>query len=234
MHKKIVGFTLAEVLLTLAIVGIVAALTIPSVISSTQKQQWVTGLQKSVAMLDQMVKQLNVDNGCSSFDCVISSITTSSYPAKNNQFADIIKQKLSYTKLCYGDEPFGGICYPASWKNLGGTSETIFSGHAKFLMSDGSCIAFYLNSANCDRNDVIINGANVHCAYAEVDVNCFNGQTKEVEICSKYNFTNMALFREVLSYLLTNILKTHRNAMLVIHHQKDGFVEDVLCLKAGE
>lgn len=41
------GFTLAEVLLTLAIIGIVAALTIPSLITKIQDQQYHTAWKKS-------------------------------------------------------------------------------------------------------------------------------------------------------------------------------------------
>jgi len=41
------AFTLAEVLLTMAIIGVVAALTIPAVITKVTKDQYVTGLKKA-------------------------------------------------------------------------------------------------------------------------------------------------------------------------------------------
>ena len=49
------AFTLAEVLITLAIIGVVAALTIPSVISNTQQQEFRTGLRKAVSVLNQAI-----------------------------------------------------------------------------------------------------------------------------------------------------------------------------------
>ena len=49
------GFTLAEVLITLAIIGIVAALSIPSVISNTQQQEFKTGLRKAVSVLNSAI-----------------------------------------------------------------------------------------------------------------------------------------------------------------------------------
>ena len=49
------AFTLAEVLITLAIIGVVAALTIPSVISNTQQQEFKTGLRKAVSVLNQAI-----------------------------------------------------------------------------------------------------------------------------------------------------------------------------------
>ena len=50
------GFTLAEVLITLMIIGIVAALTIPSVISNYQQQEFKTGLKKAVSVLNEAIQ----------------------------------------------------------------------------------------------------------------------------------------------------------------------------------
>ncbi len=52
---RISAFTLAEILITLAIIGIVAALTIPSVISNAQQQEYKTGLKKAVSVLNQAI-----------------------------------------------------------------------------------------------------------------------------------------------------------------------------------
>ena len=57
MFKK--GFTLAEVLITLLIIGIIAALTIPSVIANAQQQEFKTGLKKAVSVLNEAI-QLNI------------------------------------------------------------------------------------------------------------------------------------------------------------------------------
>ena len=43
------GFTLAEVLITLGIIGVVAAITLPTVIQNYQKQVLVTQLKKMYA-----------------------------------------------------------------------------------------------------------------------------------------------------------------------------------------
>ncbi len=49
------AFTLAEVLITLAIIGVVAAITIPSVISNSQQQEFKTGLRKAVSVLNSSI-----------------------------------------------------------------------------------------------------------------------------------------------------------------------------------
>ncbi|MBR6098887.1 type II secretion system protein, partial [bacterium] len=51
--RKKAAFTLAEVLITLGITGVVAALTLPTLISNYQKQVWVNQLKKSVSVLSQ-------------------------------------------------------------------------------------------------------------------------------------------------------------------------------------
>ncbi len=49
------GFTLAEVLITLVIIGIIAAMTLPSLLGGTNKQELKTGLQKSISVLSQAI-----------------------------------------------------------------------------------------------------------------------------------------------------------------------------------
>ncbi len=55
-HK---GFTLAEVLITLAIIGVVAAITIPSLVANYQQQEYKTGLRKAVSVLNSAIR-LNI------------------------------------------------------------------------------------------------------------------------------------------------------------------------------
>lgn len=50
------AFTLAEVLITLGIIGVVAAITIPNLIANYQKHVTVTKLQKAISILNQAYK----------------------------------------------------------------------------------------------------------------------------------------------------------------------------------
>ena len=52
---KFKGFTLAEVLITLGIIGVVAAMTMPTLINSTQGAQYRTAFKKSLTVLSQAV-----------------------------------------------------------------------------------------------------------------------------------------------------------------------------------
>lgn len=49
------GFTLAEVLVTLMIIGVIAAMTIPSLMQSTAQQEFRAAFKKAVSMINQAV-----------------------------------------------------------------------------------------------------------------------------------------------------------------------------------
>ncbi len=62
------GFTLAEVLITLAIIGVVAAVSIPSVISNSNQQQYKTGLRKAISVLNSAITMNIALDGESPYD----------------------------------------------------------------------------------------------------------------------------------------------------------------------
>ena len=66
--KRLKGFTLAEVLITLAIIGVVAAISIPSVISNSQQQEFKTGLRKAVSVLNSAITMNMAIDGESPLD----------------------------------------------------------------------------------------------------------------------------------------------------------------------
>ena len=53
--RKSSAFTLAEVLITLAIIGVVAAMTIPGVIVRTNQQEFNTGFKNALSVLNQAI-----------------------------------------------------------------------------------------------------------------------------------------------------------------------------------
>jgi prepilin-type N-terminal cleavage/methylation domain-containing protein len=57
------AFTLAEVLITLGIIGVVAALTIPALVNSTQKKELAVNLKKQYSLIQQVFQLYEADNG---------------------------------------------------------------------------------------------------------------------------------------------------------------------------
>lgn len=61
--KKQRAFTLAEVLITLGIIGVVAALTIPTLIANHRNKVTETKLKKFYSVMNQSIKLAEVENG---------------------------------------------------------------------------------------------------------------------------------------------------------------------------
>lgn len=86
------GFTLAEVLITLCVIGVVAAMTLP-MLANYQKKKVVAQLQRVYSVLSNGVKLSEQENGdCASWDYTIASDT----------FAD--KYLVPYLKLSKNDK----------------------------------------------------------------------------------------------------------------------------------
>lgn len=106
MSKKQTAFTLAEVLITLGIIGVVAALTIPTLIKGYEKIALQTAFKKSYSTLLQGIKKTAYDT---------------EYPActylKNggyvdsgcNDFHNLLLENLKYLKECKGNS-FSNHC----------------------------------------------------------------------------------------------------------------------------
>ncbi len=61
MNKK--GFTLAEILITLGIIGIIAAMVLPGIIENTKERQTVVKLKKSYSVIQNAVQKTIAGNG---------------------------------------------------------------------------------------------------------------------------------------------------------------------------
>ena len=74
------AFTLAEVLITLGIIGVVAALTIPNLIAKYQLMECIAAYKKTISILNQAAAKVVTDLG-NVPDCYIWLSGESPYPA---------------------------------------------------------------------------------------------------------------------------------------------------------
>ena len=63
MRKKKYAFTLSEVLITIGIIGVVSALTIPQLMTAYKKHVIATSLKKGISVINQTIKQSEAENG---------------------------------------------------------------------------------------------------------------------------------------------------------------------------
>lgn len=84
------GFTLAEVLITLGIIGIVTAMTLPTLIQRQQNIAHITALKKFYSVFNEGLNMMKVQTGCEDTECLvfIGDITNSEW---NNLLKAILK-----------------------------------------------------------------------------------------------------------------------------------------------
>ena len=97
--SKMSGFTLAEVLITLGIIGVVAAMTMPTLINSTQGAQYKAAFKKALSAISQGVT-LNVALDGSSFaDAVAGTAGSKDKPAGGDSVASILNERMNIVRV---------------------------------------------------------------------------------------------------------------------------------------
>ena len=91
MIEKQYGFTLAEVLITLAIIGVVAAMTIPTLIANYQERAWNTSAEVFVRKLEEALKTMNTQQ------------TLAGY-SNTADFVAALGKHFKITRVCQNDD----------------------------------------------------------------------------------------------------------------------------------
>ena len=175
LAAKKVAFTLAEVLITLGIIGVVAALTIPNVIKQYQDRVTVTKLQKAYSVLNQAFRQSENDNGSSEFWQETDEIGTKAY------FEKYWKPYFVEPQLCktYKECGYTSVA-PYSYKDGSHSALGISSSRVFFKTAD-DVFYFFTDSTTGSSGNVVplknvyidINGAKAPNKFGE-DVFVFN------------------------------------------------------------
>jgi len=138
--EKKAAFTLAEVLITLAIIGVVAAMTIPTLISGYNKQVVETRLVKFYSSMNQAINLSTVENGATSSWQQLPAVGSEdlSYEAALRWFNKYLAPYLRYS-----------------------TVEEDSEGNLALQFADGSLVkfaqtmrdmVFYVNPGKCYKN----------------------------------------------------------------------------------
>jgi len=156
------GFTLAEVLITLGIIGVVAALTLPSLIANYKKQTYVTQLKKAYSTWNEGIKLMLATDGVDyindtefaktvldSGQTVFDGNATSSVPAA----VGILRK---YIKIINTEDSSTG----RTFKNLGNSSTyTTGSNYEKLYLADGAVCYVRISYLDRTTNDNFNNGS---------------------------------------------------------------------------
>lgn len=98
MKKRFLAFTLAEVLITLGIIGVVAALVIPLFSTKFQNKQYVAQLKRNYSVLNESLEKMANDAGCpGDLRCFFDSSKANTMGNKISAYFKTAKTCQSYT-----------------------------------------------------------------------------------------------------------------------------------------
>ena len=173
--NKGIAFTLAETLIVLSIIGVVAALSLPNLNASTQNLQKVTQLRKVYATLSEAYGRAIATYG------PLGTWKNSCEVADNNVcFADRLMESLKVSKVC--GTTFGACIGTYPYVGEGNSSALADYGNYSFLLSNG--MGILVGPAGNGENKTIsfdncINSEN-NCATITVDIDGPNKGEKRV------------------------------------------------------
>ncbi|MBR6098960.1 type II secretion system protein [bacterium] len=146
------GFTLAEVLITLGIIGVVAAMTLPTLIANFQRQIYLNQLKKNYAIVAQAMSLMRAEYD--NIDPVQMPFVESYWGHKavlnTNTFAEEFKK---YAPVMWSKDNRGYYCFENTSdynvKAMGGYSTSADprdNGNSySFILNNGACITVYRN-----------------------------------------------------------------------------------------
>lgn len=185
------GFTLAEVLITLGVIGVIAALTIPTLISKYNETVTIIALKKTYSELAQAIKMSEAVNGDLRDWDWGSNYTQTDVFVKKYILPYLSKNitKCNWQKPCFKED--------WRWKNIDGTyRDNPFFLYSRYKYNDKT-IVFALTSAPCTSSAATICSDRIRYLEIAVDVNGDKGDSimgKDVFFFTLFNYTYKTKF----------------------------------------
>lgn len=156
------GFTLSEVLITIGIIGIIATMTIPSLIQKSVNKQNAVAVIKVYSELSNAIQLYISDNGADLKDSGLFENDQDPSLLWNNFFM----KYFNIQKYCL----FVSGCFPTGmYKHLNGDDweglSSTATGAASGVLNDGTLLRIWIPTGNCSS----------YCAEVIVDVNGYKG-----------------------------------------------------------
>lgn len=169
------AFTLAETLITIGMIGLIAVLTLPTLMNSTSDKERVARVKKVYSTLTEAHNRAVATYG--PVATWFNNDTTAVQYAQ--RYGSRISEFLNVEKDC-GMEVNKG-CLPAGWKRFNSVSlcnYDIAPDAYKIVLSDGAAVALKIDKPKCD-GIVIFNGMSMNrCGYIDFDIDGKKGKNE--------------------------------------------------------
>ena len=206
-----VAFTLAEVLITLAVIGVVAVLTLPNLIQSHNEKAWSTAKSVFEKRLEVATRQMNTEEKLAGYDSTMD-------------FVNELKKYIKITKVCDSDNitkcfdkeviwnegedpvPMEGITSAESF-GLDWDTETVA---VQFANGVNAIIAYNPNATQDPYNNQFSATSNSMAILYDVSGNKnpnTNGKDiNHINVTELAGVTGCMIPEEILGYCITQIL----------------------------
>ena len=168
------GFTLAEVLITLGIIGVVATMTMPTLMNQTQGAQYKTAYKKALSALSQAVT-LNV--ALDEWNFADTTGETGNY-----QIKDMLSSRMNVVRTETGwdnvkDAKGNDYAVAGGGTDTSGDAITLGATNVTLFFNDGIMFSFDPAQTGCTEAD----GATPHHCFGFIDVNGVKAPNKLVK-----------------------------------------------------
>ena len=161
------AFTLAEILITLGIIGIVAAMTLPAIIQKNNERATVARVKKIYSVMNQALLLAIKDNGYVNEWSFIQKDSESGDEI-SDKFVGYLKPYLKISKDCGGKS---GCIAVDTYKELNNRAWSNYDNskwHYKMILADGSYLWIRTNRTECETSDA---GTQNVCGLMWADIN---------------------------------------------------------------
>lgn len=153
------GFTLAEVLIVLSIIAVVAVLTIPAVMKNYKYKVYGASLQKTYAQVVDAVSAIMADEMVNQVSQTTMNMQNSCETNKETGPCYFLRNYFKVAADCPGNATFGSKCLASSYSTSRGTLVPRFYGQHCIVTTNGATICMELTQATAKNHLVIdING----------------------------------------------------------------------------
>ena len=188
-HSTKCAFTLAETLITLVIVGIIAAITVPMLIAKYIEQQTVSAVRNFYSDISQAYQNAVTENG--------SPTTWDLNHNSGIHILNILEPHLQLIKKCEGGHCFPDVMYKSLNSNINfrniytayDTSSYVNSA----ILNNGTIFFIYTHDGECISKSGTINQLQNICGFIRADINGAKSPNQAGKDLFSFYFTKNAI-----------------------------------------
>lgn len=189
------GFTLAEVLITLGVIGVVAAMTMPTLIKKYQQHVTVNRLKETYSILYNAVRMSETENGLlENWEIPNTYFDANTYTYGKTFFEQYLKPYIKVAKEC---KYLSNECWAEKYLKTNNNSDTYFTASSNkaysLVMANGSVIGLIPAYTFCGIF-IDLNGKRAPNEYGKDVFEIIISKTSRNDVYGNFNKSGVYMF----------------------------------------